>query len=357
MLCLIWTDGSFASLKEDDEARLLALYLFTNEHGSMIGLSRLALPTMLHELGPQWDRARFVQVLARLSELDIAHYDYDAELLYLPAAARTQIAESLKPADNRVKSVVKQLARFRGHSFHHAFVERYRVAFSLPKEVAGGRSLEAPSKPLRSPLQGPTEAPSKPEAEAEAGSETSAVPRARAREPHHDDEPPAGSDPDIHRLAKLVEATPASHFDRLRPEWFDAAGEALGRVADSVPAGEPPAKTLSRVADEMRTRARWVNDGSYRRRREEHAHRAKTEDPEAQAAARRRREAEERQAQAEAEATAMPSGELAKLAREATAFIAGIGNGGGPAPASESDDHPAPGPAKAITGGTKRRVS
>lgn len=243
-----WSDGSGKALRDDDEARLLAMYLFTNEHSNMYGLYRLALPTITHELGKQWPAARILKVIEKLSKHDIAFYDKARDLVWLPAGAETQAGATMKPTDKKRNGIAKRLERFAGHQFWHAFAERYGRPYHLNadltpatpgeestdtgKGAVNDRSLEAPSKGLRSPFEAGREAPSKPlargsrsEAEAEAeerakGLPPKSSPRLAQRDP--DDSASAEENRIRRHLASHDELRSAATLAMARDLW--AAG-------------------------------------------------------------------------------------------------------------------------------------
>lgn len=194
-----WSDGSGKAIRDDDEARLLAMYLFTNEHSNMYGLYRLALPTITHELGAQWPAERILKTIETLSKHDIAHYDPTRDLVWLPAGAETQVGASMKPTDNKRNGIAKRLERFAQHKFWHAFAARYGDAYHLNNDLTprapGGNSpdignsgksppaAEGASKGLRRGFEPVPEAPCEPhrrgsrsEAETEAEERAKGLP-------------------------------------------------------------------------------------------------------------------------------------------------------------------------------------
>lgn len=147
-----WTRGSGKKLRGNPRAQIVALYLFTSPASTMIGIYHLAIPTMAHETGLTPDEAE--RALADVVALDVARYDPEEELVYLPEGARYQIGESLKPGDKRVAGIRSALAQFSRHPFALDFARRYAADFCLgsPPEDPPSKVLptepEAPSKPL-----------------------------------------------------------------------------------------------------------------------------------------------------------------------------------------------------------------
>jgi hypothetical protein len=124
-----WTRGSGKKLRGNPKAQIVALYLFTCPTSSMIGIYHLAVPTMAHEIGLSVEDAE--RALADVCALDIARYDPEEELIYLPEGARYQIGERLKPGDKRVAGIRAAVARFAKHPFAADFAQRYAAEFAL----------------------------------------------------------------------------------------------------------------------------------------------------------------------------------------------------------------------------------
>lgn len=138
-----WTRGSGKKLRGNPKAQIVALYLFTCPTSSMIGIYHLAIPTMAHEIGLTVEDAE--RALADVCALDIAKYDAEEELVYLPEGARYQIGERLKPGDKRAAGIRVALARFARHAFAVDFAQRYAAEFAL------GVTTPRPSAPESEP--------------------------------------------------------------------------------------------------------------------------------------------------------------------------------------------------------------
>lgn len=119
------------------------MYLFTAPNSNMIGLYYLPLPIVAHETGLTMEQV--TAALAELAALDVAKYDEDSELVYLPAMARFQVGDEI-PATNKnlIKGIIRELERFERHAFGVDFIARYNEAFHLGKPL--GSPLQAPSK-------------------------------------------------------------------------------------------------------------------------------------------------------------------------------------------------------------------
>lgn len=169
---MFWTRGSGKALRGDANAQVVALYLMSSPATSMIGIFHLALPTLCHETGLGLQAAR--KGLARCSEEGIAFWDEAEELVFVPALAKHQIGETLKPTDHKVKGVARELAPFKSHRFFRLFCDRYGQTFHLPSELLDSLS-QAPleslgrddvpvlscSDPVLEGVQGETAAPAK----------------------------------------------------------------------------------------------------------------------------------------------------------------------------------------------------
>lgn len=138
---LFWTRGSGKRLRGDASAQVVALYLMTSPSTSMVGIFHMALPTLCHETGLSAEEA--TKGLRRCSEEQIAFWDEAEELVFVPALAKHQIGENLKPKDHKVKGVARALAPFKGHKFYDLFMDRYADAYSISSDVE-----QAPPEPL-----------------------------------------------------------------------------------------------------------------------------------------------------------------------------------------------------------------
>lgn len=147
-----WTRGSGKRIRGDAEAQIVALYLMSSPATNMVGIFNMDLPTLCHQTGLTLEGAR--KGLARCSEEQIAFWDEEEELVWVPALARYQIGESLRlgkggKPDHRVRGVERALAPFKGHRFYDLFIERYGLAYLLnPEESEGApKGLQSPYVP------------------------------------------------------------------------------------------------------------------------------------------------------------------------------------------------------------------
>lgn len=81
------------------------------------------------------------------SEGGFCHYDEDEEIIFVPEMAKFQIGESLKPDDNRVKGIVRELEPYRKCRFFNDLMKRYEGVYHLNTVKPLPSPSEAPSKP------------------------------------------------------------------------------------------------------------------------------------------------------------------------------------------------------------------
>lgn len=138
-----WTQGTGKSLRGHQEAQLVALYLMTSPHSTMIGVFHQPKLYISHEVGLTVDAVS--KGLAKCVELGFCLYDEETETVFVVEMAAHQIGETLKSGDHRTKGVHKQFINISQPEIRRAFFDRYGDDYDLP---------EAPCKPLESPLEG-----------------------------------------------------------------------------------------------------------------------------------------------------------------------------------------------------------
>lgn len=129
------------------DAQTISLYLITCPSANMIGIYYLPLPALCHEIGISLQGA--TKALESLSEAEFCSYDGASEQVWVPEMARFQIGEELKPEDNRVKGIIKEIEKYKKSRFYRAFVEKYNLKYHLNLESPH----EAPYEPLPSQEQ------------------------------------------------------------------------------------------------------------------------------------------------------------------------------------------------------------
>lgn len=146
-----WIGSTGKALRGNTAAQLLALYLMTNPHANMIGVYHCPILYMSHETGLPFEGAS--KALQSLIEAHFCSYDEATETVFVHRMAAHQIAESLKPSDNRVKGVERDVQSIISPSMKAAFLAAYGAAFNLQKQGRDASPSEAPPKPLRSQEQ------------------------------------------------------------------------------------------------------------------------------------------------------------------------------------------------------------
>lgn len=141
-----WVRGSGKKLRGNPEAQVLAMYLMTCCQGTMCGLFNIALPTIAHETGLAPER--LPELFAEIEE--IAKYDPEDELCWVPNAAREQIGEKLAAKDKRRGGLLRELKQFEGHAFHREFIQLYWEAYTLENPS----SSQAPPDDAACPMEG-----------------------------------------------------------------------------------------------------------------------------------------------------------------------------------------------------------
>ena len=110
---------------------LVASYLFTSPASNMIGLYPIAIPTIAHDTGMKPESvARVLERLA-LEEVDFALFDDDQDIVWVKQGVVYQVAPNLSAGDNRIKSVLRELAQMRRSRFYPLFIARYNESLSL----------------------------------------------------------------------------------------------------------------------------------------------------------------------------------------------------------------------------------
>jgi hypothetical protein len=144
-----WIGETGKLLRGDANAQVLAFYLMSSPHSTMTGVFHCPVLYMAHETGMGMEGAS--KALARLLEVGFCEYDGASETVFVIKMASFQIAESLKPGDNRIAGLKKELSKMAQPLFKAKFLAIYSVAFCLGEvdQEAGkkGSPLEAPPKP------------------------------------------------------------------------------------------------------------------------------------------------------------------------------------------------------------------
>lgn len=146
-----WTGDTGKQLRADPQCQVLALYLMTSPHATMIGVYYCPIMYMAHETGLGMEGA--TKALARLIEMGFCAFHEASETVFVTNMAAYQIAEQLKPDDKRVMGVRREVEKMPAGEIKTAFLATYSVAFHLVQEAPKTPSAQAPSKPLPSQKQ------------------------------------------------------------------------------------------------------------------------------------------------------------------------------------------------------------
>jgi hypothetical protein len=146
-----WIGETGKKLRGDGNAQLLAMYLMTSPHSTMTGVFHCPILYMAHETGIPIEGA--TKALARLLEVGFCEYEESSETVFVVRMASFQIADALKPNDNRIIGLKKEVAKMASALMRSRFLAIYSVAFCLVSEVLNTTPAIAPPKPLRSQEQ------------------------------------------------------------------------------------------------------------------------------------------------------------------------------------------------------------
>lgn len=152
-----WIGETGRKLRSMPYAQRVAMYLLTAPASEMTGVYYCPVATILNDVGlPSESLARdhegalkaVIEALKALQSLDFCEFDFDSEYVFVKEMARWQIAEKLKPTDNRVKGIIKTVESM-PEPMRSRFIARYNDDFSLGFEVEKRKKM----KPLRSPSE------------------------------------------------------------------------------------------------------------------------------------------------------------------------------------------------------------
>lgn len=156
-----WTGGSGAKLRKEHLPRLLGAYLFTAPTANPIGIFYLPIVAVMHELGCTLEEAR--AAMARLAdpEIEIAMYDEEESLVWVPQMCAVAIGETMSPGDKRRPWLLKTLSAHRKHRFYNEFLAKYGESHGvLAALAAAARPARKSAQRAVKPLPDPSEAPS-----------------------------------------------------------------------------------------------------------------------------------------------------------------------------------------------------
>ncbi|MDC4397626.1 hypothetical protein OHV36_02505 [Acinetobacter baumannii] len=150
-----WTGTTGKKLRQTPEGLIVAMYLMTSPHANMLGLYYMPLLYIAHETGLGFEGAS--KGLQSACEAGFCSYDEATETVWVHEMARFQVAESLKPADNRCKNVQKEYDSLPSSPYLSSFFDKYAQAFCMTQKRGENTKIdspfEAPYEPLRSQEQ------------------------------------------------------------------------------------------------------------------------------------------------------------------------------------------------------------
>lgn len=159
-----WTGPTGRAIREQGgkDGQVLALYLMSCRHATMIGLYRLLMADIRHETGlGEKGVARGFDVLARL---DFADYDTRTEHVWVREMAKFRLGlqkkSPLESSDNRIKAVQNLYDKLAENPFLSPFYDRYKKEVRLQGRRTCGFDAERPNI---SPLQRGSRTPWKPD--------------------------------------------------------------------------------------------------------------------------------------------------------------------------------------------------
>lgn len=145
-----WISGRGKEIKSlGIAAQLIAFYLSTNPHASMIGVYYLPIAFISHETGIEFDEV--VKSLEKLSDINFCSYDSKSEYIWVHDMAFDQLGSGLKEADNRIKGFKDAFEALPKLPFLQAFVDKYAKSFYMESKIEIlTNTLEAPFNPPHS---------------------------------------------------------------------------------------------------------------------------------------------------------------------------------------------------------------
>jgi len=133
------------------EATVVAAYLVSGPHSTMLGLYYLPKIYIAHETGLGIEGAS--KGLQRAIEAGFCQYDEASEMVFIPEMASIQTAEQLEAKDNRCRWVQRAYDALPENPFLASFYEKYAAAFHLKKSRGQNISTLSPSEEATKPLR------------------------------------------------------------------------------------------------------------------------------------------------------------------------------------------------------------
>ncbi|MCG9964599.1 hypothetical protein [Shewanella cutis] len=143
-----WIGKTGKELRGKPEAQLLAMYLMTSPHSTMIGVFHCPIMYMAYETGLSIEGAS--KGLASLLEGGFCTFDAATDTVFVKNMLKFQVGENLSPKDNRVKAIKREFGELPESKAKQEFAGLYWEVLGLEKPVKNTSPSEAPCKPLRS---------------------------------------------------------------------------------------------------------------------------------------------------------------------------------------------------------------
>lgn len=147
-----WTGSTGRKLRGNQDAQVVALYLMTSPHSSMIGLYHCPLVYVSNDTGIPLEGAS--KALQSLCEAGFCEFDNASDTVFVLRMAAHQVGETLKPTDNRVESVRRSLRQLGKNPLVARFLEVYGEPYGITFESVGMEPLRRPSKAPPKPRAG-----------------------------------------------------------------------------------------------------------------------------------------------------------------------------------------------------------
>ena len=171
---MFWIGETGRALRKNPNAQRVAIYLMTAPSSEMTGVFYCPLSSILNDVGifeapckplvssseGALEEASSLfegvkQAILTLMNLDFCFYDFESEFVFVSEMARWQIAEELKPTDNRVVNV-RKLVKAMPKNMAALFLERYNDVYHLGfdpeswiEPYINEMIYKAPPKPLQ----------------------------------------------------------------------------------------------------------------------------------------------------------------------------------------------------------------
>jgi hypothetical protein len=131
---------------KDKDARILAMYLLSNPHKSILGLYYLPIPSIVHET--ELTEAETRKAFKKLQRIGFAFWDEATEYVFIPGMLNDNIGNSLKPTDGRMKKYQEAFASIPFDvKFKKSLFQQYGSGYSWAYNNDGGVEAPSPAPP------------------------------------------------------------------------------------------------------------------------------------------------------------------------------------------------------------------